>query len=63
MPQGDGGRVQEVGQLRAGAAPVAGALSARSRCRGAAPQRAMLLLLLLLKVLLLTCWQTDIIKG
>ncbi len=55
MPQGDGGRVQEVGQLGAGAAPVADALRARSRRRGAAPQRAVLLLLLLLKVLLLTC--------
>ena len=51
MPQGDGGRIQEVGQLGAGAAPVAGSLHAGSRCCGAAPQRAMLWLL---KVLL-TC--------
>ena len=58
VPQGDRGRVQEVRQLGAGAAPVAGSLRARSRRRGAAPQQAMLLLLLLLK-LLLTCWDTQ----
>ena len=63
VPQRDGGRVQEVSQLGAGATPVAGALRARSRRRGAAPQRAvlllLLLLLLLLKVLLLTCLRTN----
>lgn len=48
MPQGNRGRIKEVCQLWAATTLVCSSLSPCSRCGGAAPQRAMLLLKLLL---------------